>query len=294
VADPDIKRPYQWEYSLGIQREVVPGISLSFNWVRRDFSRLFWTDNTLTTFDDYTAINIPNPLNPSEMIPIYNLAVAKRGQVSQIDKNSDINKRWYNGYDVGFTARVGTGNIYGGASIGRQLTANCDVDDPNSLRYCDQRDLDMPYLTQFKISGSYPVKYGIQVSGNWQGYPGQPGGTARQDATYDPAINRVIDPSLNANYVVDRTVIPTLTQTSVTVPLLKPGTKYLDRWNQVDVRMAKTFRYRTVNFQAQLDIFNIFNASSILTVTETYGTSLDRPTSILQGRLFAIGAQMNF
>jgi len=308
VADPNIKRPYQWEYSLGIQREILTGVSLSFNWVYRDFSQLFWTDNVLTTSDDYTVVQIPNPCNltgstipacggvwdPSETIPIYNLNRAKLGQVSQIDKNSDINKRWYNGYDVGFTARVGRANIFGGTSVGRQLTANCDIDDPNSLRYCDQRDLDMPYLTQFKISGSYPLPYGVQISGNWQGYPGQPGGTARQDATYDPAISRVIDTSLNVNYVVDRTVVPSLVQSSVTVPLIKPGTKYLDRWNQIDVRLAKKFQFRNLNFQGQLDIFNVLNASSILTTNETYGTSLDRPTSILQGRLLAVGAQLNF
>jgi hypothetical protein len=295
VADPDILRPYQWEYSLGLQRELMSGVSVSFNWVRRDFSRLFWTDNVLTTFDDYTVIQIANPVIAGEMIPIYNLNRTKLGQVSQIDKNSDKNKRWYNGYDVGFSARVrGGGNIYGGASIGRQLTANCDIDDPNSLRFCDQRELDMPYLTQFKMSASYPLPLGVQISGNWQGYPGQPGGTARQDATYDPAISRVIDPSLNVNYVVDRTVVPSLVQTSVTVPLIKPGTKYLPRWNQIDVRLAKKFRLRNVSFQGQLDIFNILNASSVLNVTETFGSSLDRPTAILQGRLFAIGAQLNF
>jgi hypothetical protein len=294
VADPDIKRPYQWEYSLGIQREIVRGVSLSFNWVRREFSRLFWTDNTVVTFNDYTVVQIPNPINPSETIPIYNLNREKLGLVSQVDRNSNNNKRWYNGYDVGFTARIGAANIFGGTSIGRQLTANCDVADPNSLRFCDQTLLDMPYLTQFKVSGSYPGPFGISLSGNWQGYPGQPGGTARQDATYDPTISRVIDPSLNVNYVVDRTVIPTLTQTSVTVPLIKPGTKYLPRWNQVDVRLAKKFQLANVKLQGQLDIFNILNASSILNVTETYGPSLDRPTAILQGRLLAAGLQMSF
>jgi hypothetical protein len=294
VPDPNILRPYQWEYSLGVQREVRSGISVSFNWVRRDFSRLFWTDNVLTTFNDYTVIQIPNPLNPSESIPIYNLNRAKLGQVSQIDMNSDQNQRWYNGYDVGFSARVGGGNIYGGTSIGRQLTANCDVDDPNSLRFCDQRELDIPYLAQFKVSASYPLPLGVQISGNWQGYPGQPSGTARQDATYDPTISRVPDPSLNVNYVVDRTVVPSLVQTSVTVPLIKPGTKYLPRWNQVDVRLAKKFGVGRLRMQGQLDIFNILNSSSVLSVTETFGSSLDRPTAILQGRLFAAGLQMNF
>jgi hypothetical protein len=68
----------------------------------------------------------------------------------------------------------------------------------------------------------------------------------------------------------------------------------LDRWNQVDVRLAKKFQVQRVRFQGQMDIFNILNASSILSTNETYGSSLDRPTSILQGRLIAIGAQMTF
>jgi len=294
VPDPGIDRPYQWEYSLGVQREVMRGVSVSANWVRRSYRRIFWTDNTDTTFDDYTIVNTPNPLSPSESIPIYNLSRTKLGLVHQVDKNSDKNQKWYNGYDVGFTARLGGGTLYGGVSTGRQITVNCEVDDPNSLRYCDQTKLDIPYLTQFKISGSYPLPFGVQVSGNWQGYPGVASGTNRQDGDYTAANNRVIDPSLNVNYVVDRTIVPSLVVTSVTVPLLKPGTKYLDRWNQVDVRLAKKFQVQKVRFQGQLDIFNILNASSILSVNETFGTSLDRPASILQGRLIAIGAQMSF
>jgi hypothetical protein len=294
VPDPDIERPYQWEYSVGGQRELVRGVSVSANWVRRSWRRLIWTDNTLVSFDDYTIVNTANPLNPSELIPIYNLRAAKLGQVTQIDKNSDQNQKWYNGYDVGFTARIHQANIYGGVSTGRLLTVNCEVDNPNSLRFCDQRDLDIPYVTQFKISGAYPLPYGVQISGNWQGYPGVPQSTLRQDGEYNTTNNRVDDSSLNVNYIVDRTIVPSLTVSSVTVPLIKPGTKYLSRWNQIDVRLAKKFRVRNVNFQGQLDMFNILNASSILTVNETYGSSLDHPTSILQGRLFAFGAQMNF
>jgi hypothetical protein len=294
VADPNIRRPYQWEMSLGLQREVMRGVSLSGNWVRRTYRRIFWTDNIDTTFADYTIVNTPNPLDPSEQIPIYNLARTKLGLVHQIDKNSELNQKWYNGYDVGFTAKIGGANFYGGVSTGRQITISCEVDDPNSLRYCDQTTLDIPYLTQFKISGSYALPYGIQISGNWQGYPGVASGTNRQDGDYTAANNRVIDPSLNVNYVVDRTIVPSLVVTSVTVPLLKPGAKYLDRWTQVDVRMAKKFPVQRVRFQGQVDIFNILNASSILSTNETFGSSLDRPTSILQGRLIAIGAQLTF
>jgi hypothetical protein len=49
-----------------------------------------------------------------------------------------------------------------------------------------------------------------------------------------------------------------------------------------------------VKMQGQFDMFNILNGSSILGTVESFGPTLDRPTSILQGRLFAVGVQMNF
>jgi carboxypeptidase family protein len=294
TADPNIKRPYQWEYSLGAQRQVLRGLSVSANWVRRDFRRLFWTDNELTTHDDYSIVRVPNPLDTSELIPIYNLNVAKRGLLREVDKNSELNRRWYTGFDVGVTARVGSGTLFGGTSVGRQMFVNCEVDDPNSLRYCDQRDLDIPYLAQFKLAASYSLPFQIQISGTWQGYPGVPSGTARQDVLYNSALSRVEDPSLNVNYIVDRTVVPSLTQASVTVPLIKPGSKYLDRLNQIDMRFARKFLIRGVQAQGQFDVFNVLNSNTIIGEVETFGTALHRPTGILQGRLFAAGVQMSF
>jgi len=160
--------------------------------------------------------------------------------------------------------------------------------------------LGIPYNTQIKLAGSYPLPYDIQLSGSWQGYPGTPGGTARQDAVYSAAINRVIDPSLNVDYVVTNAIVrvtnptATLTQASVTVPLLKPGTKYLGRWNQVDLRLAKKFQVGKIRMQGQFDMFNVLNGSNILGTVESFGSTLDRPTAILQGRLLAVGMQMNF
>ena len=292
--DPDIKRPYQWETTLGVQRELMGGVLLSANWIRRDYKRLFWSDNVLTTFDDYSIVNIPNPMTPTEMLPIYNLNVAKRGLVQFIDKNSTENRRWYNGFDVGFTARRRGASVYGGVTGGRQITVFCEVDDPNSLRFCDQRELDLPYLYQFKLAGTYPLPYGLHLSGSWQGLPGVPVGTARQDAEYVAAQNRVPDASLNVEYNVSRTQIPALTVTSITVPLIKPGTQFLDRRNQVDIRLSKKVKVGNVDLSGQFDIFNLLNASTILSQTEQFGSALGRPTAILQGRLFALGMQLGF
>ena len=133
-------------------------------------------------------------------------------------------------------------SMYGGVTAGRQITVFCEVDDPNSLRFCDQRDLDLPYLYQFKLAGTYPLPYGVHLSGSWQGLPGVPVGTARQDAEYVAAQNRVPDASLNVEYNVTRTQIPALTVTSITVPLITPGKQFLDRRNQIDVRLSKKVR----------------------------------------------------
>jgi hypothetical protein len=284
VPDPDISRPYQWEINAGVQREIVPRLSVSANWVRRAYRDLFWTDNILTTFDDYTIVQIQNPIDQAESIPIYNLNTAKRGQVQQIDKNSNDNRRWYNGFDFGFSSRLGQGNVFGGVNMGRLTSVLCEVDDPNDLRFCDQRQLNVPYVTQFKLSGSYPLPQDVRVSGAWQSYPG-----ALFSGSGD-----VVEPSFNTNYIVDRTIVPTLTQSSVTVKLVEPGTKFLSRWNQIDLRLSKRIQIQSVQLEGQFDVFNLLNSSSVLNINQTYGPSLDRPTSILQGRLFAVGAQVRF
>lgn len=159
--------------------------------------------------------------------------------------------------------------MYGGVTAGKQTTVTCEVDDPSSLRFRDQRDLNMPYLIQLKLAGTYQLPFGISFSGSWQGLPGVPVGTARQDAEYLVAQNRVPDASLNVDYNVTRTQIPSLTVASITVPLLTPGENFLERRNQIDTRMAKSVSVGRVKLQGQFDVFNLMNSSTILSQNET-------------------------
>ena len=101
------------------------------------------------------------------------------------------------------------------------LSKICDVTDPNSLRFCDQTQYHMPWQTLFKIAGTYPLPFGLQVSGMFQSTP-----TA----------------FLPMTYLVTRAIAPTLTQPSVSVPLAEPGSQYNDRVNQFDITFAKIFR----------------------------------------------------
>ena len=66
----------------------------------------------------------------------------------------------YDAYNVEFRLRAGRGSqIFGGFAIERQLTVDCTTaqDDPNQYRFCDDRENDIPFKTQFKIAGNYPL-----------------------------------------------------------------------------------------------------------------------------------------
>jgi len=285
--DPNIKREYSIEYTGVFQRQLTSGISASIGYYRRGFHRLQQQDNLLQSPGDYTPVTIANPLG-GEPLTVYNLNRAKQGLVDILDTNTvnDARTQTYNGVELSAQARLGEGRLTGGWTHDRTVIKNCSLDDPNNPipagalidtaagRFCDETKLGMPFIDQFKLSGAYPVWWGIQVSGVLTSYPGR---------------------QLFANYTVDRTIIPTLTQTSVLVPLIKPGSKYADQWNQLDLGFAKVITLNsTRNVRLQVDVFNSLNANTVLNQNFNYGPALDRPTEILQGRVVRLGAQFHF
>ena len=75
--------------------------------------------------------------------------------------------------------------------------------------------------------------------------------------------------------------------------IVQPGTTYGERLNQVDMRVGKTLRFGRAKTSLNLDIYNVFNVNTVLTVNYAYATWL-RPTSILQARFAKIGMQFDF
>ena len=85
------------------------------------------------------------------------------------------------------------------------------------------------------------------------------------------------------------------TNGTVTVDLIPPMTQFENRIQQLDLRFAKTFRISSRRIEPEFDIYNAFNASSILSVNNNYGTAAWRtPTQILAGRLLKFGMRMSF
>ncbi|HUR33826.1 MAG TPA: carboxypeptidase regulatory-like domain-containing protein [Vicinamibacterales bacterium] len=272
---PDVEREYNWEYNLAIDRELAPGLSVTAAWFRREFYNQEKSDNLLIGPDDYTSFQTANPLT-GEAMTLYNLNRAKLGQSDIVDTTvTDRGKRrvTFDGFEVQFTARMKNATLFGGWWNEKNVIVNCVGDDPNTFLYCDQSQLDIPYRHNFKLNGTYMFPYGVRAAATLQSYAGNP---------------------LAVNWTPAAGLFPGGRTQSVTVPLIAPGTKYMDRWNQVDMSVGKTFTIGSLKFDGTLDAFNVLNSGVVLNQNQAFGSSLDVPTEILQPRLLRLSAQFKF
>jgi hypothetical protein len=295
----DVDREYDWEYSAGIQHELLRGLSVSASWFNRRSYNLLRSDNVLVGLDDYTPVDVVSPLDGT-VHTVYNLHRDKQGQVETVDVNSPdaaLRRRTYNGFELGLAGRYGPASFFGGWTFDRSISVNCDsVSDPNQTAggvaqhaFCDQSNFDVPLNHELKLSGSYLLPYDIQVNAAIQSYPG-----AFRATTW--SIGRA------TRYAADclgpctpgALVIPNLTPASLSVALAAPGSDYYGRQTQVDLGFRKLFRIGRFQYSGQFDMFNATNSGYVKSETRTYGPALGRPLSTLQPRTLRLAAQMRF
>jgi hypothetical protein len=295
--DPAVKqgwgnRPGNWEFSSGIQHQLLPRVSANVTYFRRVYTNFQVTDNRLVTGADYSPYSITAPVDPGlpggggyVISGLYNLNPDKVGLVDNYVTLADnYGTQWehWNGIDVGFNARLGEGAmLQGGTSTGRASTDNCDLvsklDSPQSL-YCHN---DAEFTTQFKVLGTYRVpKIDVQLAAAYQDLPG-----AVLAANFT-ASNALIQPSLGRPLSGGAA--------NVTIPLIPPNIYFIERTHEIDLRMSKIFKFSKTRASLNFDLYNLPNASTVRTRLGTFGTTWQRPTSILDARLFKISAQLDF
>jgi hypothetical protein len=81
---------------------------------------------------------------------------------------------------------------------------------------------------------------------------------------------------------------------NVTVALIPPETMYEDQPQQVDIRFTRTFRTGNSRIRGNFDVYNIFNASNVLRITDRWGSSWLNAVQIMGGRLMKVGVQVDF
>jgi hypothetical protein len=199
------------------------------------------------------------------------------------------------------------GVLSGGLSVGRTVSDTCYLSDqpsitptalPNSVglpaastisrdaAFCNNTP---PWSqgTQVKFMAVYPLPWGIQTSAIYQNSAGVP-----ITATYT-ATNAQIAPSLRRNLGSCRGAATC--NANLPVELLPYNSEFEPRLQQIDLRFSRLFRLGgNSRLRAGLDIYNVLNASNVLSMNTTYGGGWLDVRQILGGRLMRVGAQFDF
>jgi hypothetical protein len=295
-------RPFNWEFSAGVQQEIVPRVSANVAYYRRWYGNFGVTDNLAVEPSDYDPYSIAIPANPDlpgggggRVTGLYDLNPSKAGRVNNLFAlASDYGEQteYWHGIDVTTNVRLSRDiMLQGGFNTGRTVTDTCDivqtyrnkvavtgaVGTPQSTDWCH---LATNWLSQVKLLGTYTVpRVAVQVSATLQSLPG---------------------PQIAANRVVSTAEIaPSLGRPlsgqapNATINMVEPGTMYGERLNQLDLRFGKLFRFGGTRTSINLDVFNALNSNAVLTENFNYA-SWRAPLTILQPRFAKFSVQLDF
>ena len=270
---------------------------------------------------------------------MYDPVASALAAVQNVDSTDSAIKQTYDAFEFNFNARLPHGaRIFGGSATDRFEAFTCPLaaTNPNFLvtmggvNYCDQANSSIPWRTQFKLVGTVPLPwYGLMVSGSYQALPGYllgtqaltQGGAGAPNFTSPSGIGTAWTVTAATKYAVcpgnsaaagcavGAAVVPGLLST-LSVPLIAPGTEQTPRLNQVDFSIAKRITIGRYKFDPKIDLFNALNTDGYFSVRSTTfspiaagatatglngsGGSYLLPSSIIQGRILRIGLVVNW
>jgi hypothetical protein len=281
---PDLERGNNWEEAISVQHELIPQMSVTVGYYRRQFHNIVAEPNLAVDPDrDYTAFTVRGPTHPNlpnsgELITLYNLSPSKQGASNVIRINSDGRSNVYDGVELSVNTRFPRGFAFGGITTERTAIDSCaDQSNPNSLRFCQRTP---PFRTLYKASAGYMLPYDVQLAGSFQARPGI---------------------SLGAEWTVDNNVLreqglPLLTGgvSSIGVDLIDPDSVFYDYVYSNDLTVSRIFRINRARIRAFVEMFNALNLSTIYTRNETFGPQWYNPIDLIQSRRFQFGAQLDW
>jgi hypothetical protein len=297
--DPELlrgwgRRSSNWEFSVGVQHELLPRTSLDVAYFRRTYGNFSVTDDRALAPTDFDTFQIAAPSD--RRLPdgggyaiggLYDLKPAVFGRpadnfVTRAENYGGQTERWH-GVDIGLSMRAQNSLLLqAGVATGSTLYDTCEIrakapEIAPTNPYCRYQTA---FLTGTKVLASYTIpRIDVLASGTFRSTQG-PEIFANYVAT-----NAVIAPSLGRNLAG--------TTNNVTVNLVEPGSLYGERLNQTDLRVGKILRFGRTKTAVNLDVYNVFNAATVLTVNNAFAT-WQRPTSILLARFAKISAQIDF
>jgi len=312
-------RPYDWQFGVGIQQELVPRVSLDVNYNRRWFGNFFVTDNLLTKASDYNQWTVTVPQNPNlpgggstntyfDVNPSVGTG-ARNYQTFETDYAPARTQYWH-GVTTSVNARLREGiTLQAGTSTGRGVQDTCALVTAlpeilvvagvnQELASCHVAE---PWATSFRGLAAYTVpKIDVLVSANVRAVPNANIGMGSNSATNGASRNATYNvPNAVVQQALGRLPNGGLPNGTTSVNLLIPGQLYGPRVTQVDLRFAKVLKFRGTRADVGLDLYNLFNTSDQVGFIETYdyntnGATYMQPNSIVAPRFVRLNIRVNF
>ena len=297
------QRAGNWEFSGGIQHELTNGLSLNVTGFRRVFVNYAADNNRFQIPGEYTEYCVTLPGDPGAALGA--LPGAGQQRCGYYDINPDAfglietertsasnfgtrTNHWA-GVDFTLNARMDNGlTLQGGLSTGRRSENLCDLNanlnnpagsDTSSSLDCERQE---PFLTQVKMIGSYTLPGDVQVSAVLQSIPG----LEYQAQVIYTAAQTTLGRGFGSG---DRTR---------TLNVIDRVSAYTDRLLQFDLRLTKNLNVGGGRLRAMVDLYNLFNDSTVLKFNNAFGSGTGgdwlRPQALIPGRMLKFGAQIDF
>lgn len=328
-VNPDVqsgwgKRNWDWQFSAGIQHELMPRVSVDVSYSRRWWGNFFVTHNRALGPQDYDEVTVTAPLD--SRLPGgggYPVTFLTRNSHSVLGVSDpyytttedfgDQTNYWH-GIDVAVNARLNNSlTIQGGTSTGRGISDTCDVligrfgrpmtpstatvaasGVVNGQPACSATE---PWITSVRGLASYTVpRVDVLVSA-----------IVRSQANVQPGADVATNgASRSANFLMNTTQFQAVTGrplrqgvTTETVNLLLPGQIYGERVNNVDLRVAKVIRVARTKANIGIDLYNLMNSNTGTAFDATYDSATNglrwmRPTTVVQPRFVRFNVQFDF
>ena len=321
------KQFHNWQASLSFQHELARGFALNIGYFRTWYGGFQVTDNQAVPASAYDSYCVTAPRDPrlpggggNQICGLYDVNPAYFGRVDQLvtqASNYGDMTQVYNGVDVTLNGRLAQGGQFsGGLSIGRTVTDNCVLASSGSLNSPTPTGTGLVFLnvlsppntttvprtrefchvsqpwssgTQLKFLVVYPLPWDLEASGIVQNTPGIP-----VTASY-VLTNAQVREALGRNLAACPSQTSPACNATVRMELIPWNTMFEPRLTQVDFRVSRLFRLGgSSRLRGTLDMYNVFNASNVLSMTPTYGPSWLNAAQVLSARLLRIGAQLDF
>jgi hypothetical protein len=284
VLNPDQKPAISNEFTLSVERQLVPNVAVRLTGVYSTDLNVTMTPNTKIPYEAYT-IPITNPVpgpdgklgdGPGTTLTYWEYPTSLGGAVNQvpITVNDPRLNHSFKSFEGAFAKRLSNKWQAMASYSVTKLHVPGSYANPNTRIFSDNDTTEW----DVKAAGSYQLPAAVLASISYELRSGAPW---QRTALFSGGAT-----------------IP-----SIVLPVEPLGSRYYDNLHLLNGRARKEFHLLKQTLSAQVDVYNLLNVNTITAVTAQSGASFGRPTTVtslgivapyITGRLINFGFSWKF